>query len=241
MRLGLTAILLLAACGTAPQDGPRRVNVLLLCVDDLKPIAGCHGGTAKTPNLDRLAARGVRFDRAYCNQAVCAPSRNALLTGLRPSRLGIYDLWTNFRAAVPDAVTLPQQFKRHGWRSEGLGKIFHVGHGNREDPPSWSVPHFKADVVAYALAAGLTREEALFANRPAQGLPRGPAVEAADVADDAYPDGLLAGEAVRRLRARAEPFFMAPPARGVEGPRRRARVRALRLRRRSEGDAQSGG
>lgn len=203
------AVAALASCGTSRTGASGRPNILLICVDDLKPLAGCYGGTAKTPHLDRLAARGVRFDRAYCNQAVCAPSRNALLTGLRPSRVGIYDLGTNFRSATPDAVTLPQHFKAKGWRSEGLGKIFHVGHGNREDPASWSVPHFKADVVAYALPAGLTREEALFANRAAQGLPRGPAVEAAEVPDEGYPDGVLAAEAVRRLRAARDPFFMA--------------------------------
>src|SRR5687768_12024122 len=122
-------------------DSPKP-NILLICVDDLKPALGCYGDKiAKSPNIDRLAARGVLFERAYCNQAVCAPSRNALLTGLRPSTTGIYDLGTNFRIATPNAITLPQYFKQHGYRSEGLGKIFHVGHGNHEDPVSWSVLH----------------------------------------------------------------------------------------------------
>jgi iduronate 2-sulfatase len=206
------------AAEQAPEPSPRRPNVLFICVDDLKPIAGCYGGTAKTPHIDRLAARGVRFDLAFCNQAVCAPSRNALLTGLRPQTLGIYDLGTNFRRSRPDAVTLPQYFKQHGWRTEALGKIFHVGHGNQEDPASWSAPHWRANVVAYALPEsrakkGLTREEALFSNQPAANLPRGAAYEAADVPDNAYPDGALADEAVRRLAAfkerPSEPFFLA--------------------------------
>src|SRR5687768_3729241 len=147
-----------------------RPNVLLICVDDLKPLLNCYGERlVQSPNIGRLAERGVRFDRAYCNQAVCSPSRNALLTGLRPQTLGIYDLGTNFRKAAPEAVTLPQYFKQQGYRTEALGKIFHVGHGNHEDPVSWSVPHWKADVVAYALPeskakTGLTREEALFSN-----------------------------------------------------------------------------
>jgi iduronate 2-sulfatase len=192
--------------------------VLLICIDDLKPIAGCYGGTAKTPNIDRLAARGVLFEKAYCNQAVCAPSRNALLTGLRPQTLGIYDLGTNFRRARPDAVTLPQHFKQHGWRTEALGKIFHVGHGNHEDPASWSAPHWRANVIAYALPEsrakkGLTREEALFSNQPAAKLPRGAAYEAADVPDNAYPDGAIADEAEKRLVAFKNkpdvPFFLA--------------------------------
>ena len=212
---GLIVLVALAA-GAQAADRP---NVLLLCVDDLKPVLGCYGDQlARSPNIDRLAARGVVFERAYCNQAVCAPSRNALLTGLRPQSLGIYDLGTNFRRAEPDAVTLPQWFKQHGYRTEGLGKIFHVGHGNSEDPASWSAPHWKSNVVAYALEksrakSGLTREEALFSNKSAKGLPRGAAYEAADVPDNAYPDGALADEAIRRLQKLAkspdQPFFLA--------------------------------
>lgn len=201
----------------------QRRNVLLICIDDLKPVLGCYGDKlVKSPNIDRLAARGVLFERAYCNQAVCAPSRNSLLTGLRPTTTGIYDLGTNFRVATPDAVTLPQYFKQQGYRTEGLGKIFHVGHGNREDPVSWSVPHWKTAVIAYALPEskapeGLTREEALFDNaasfEEARKLPRGAAFEAAYVPDEAYPDGRLAEETIRRLRNAAEkptePFLLA--------------------------------
>jgi len=210
----------LGACSHAAAA--ERPNVLLICVDDLKPVLGCYGDPlAKSPNIDRLAARGMRFDAAYCNQAVCAPSRNALLTGLRPQTIGVYDLGTNFRRAAPDAVTLPQHFKNNGYRTEGLGKIFHVGHGNREDAASWSVPHWKAEVVKYFLPeskppSGLTREEALFSNVPgekAKKLPRGAAYEAADVPDNAYPDGELADEAVKRIeqaaKAPEQPFFIA--------------------------------
>src|SRR5215831_2061234 len=116
-----------------------KPNVLFICVDDLKPLLGCYGDKSiRSPNIDRLASRGVLFERAYCNQAVCAPSRNALMTGVRSTTLGIYDLGTNFRQALPDAVTLSQYFMRNGYRAEALGKIFHVGHGNHEDPASWS-------------------------------------------------------------------------------------------------------
>ena len=209
-------VLICLCCSVQAADRP---NVLLICVDDLKPALGCYGDKhAKSPNIDALAARGVLFENAYCNQAVCSPSRNALLTGLRSTTLGIYDLGTNFRKSRPDAITLPQLFKQNGYRTEGLGKIFHVGHGNHEDPDSWSVPHWKSNVVAYALreskaASGLTREEALFDNRPAQNLPKGAAWENADVADNAYPDGALAEEVVRRLQSAKnqpnQPFFMA--------------------------------
>ncbi len=204
---------------TGAACAAEKPNVLLICVDDLKPVIGCYGDkTVKSPNIDRLAARSVLFERAYCNQAVCSPSRNSLLVGLRPQTLGIYDLATNFRRSRPEAVSLPQLFKQHGWRTEALGKIFHVGHGNTEDAASWSVPHWKANVVAYALPQskakeGLTREEALFANKPAKDLPRGAAYEAADVPDNTYPDGALADEAIRRLQAAKqksdEPFFLA--------------------------------
>lgn len=92
--------------------------MLLICVDDLKPLLGCYGDrTIQSPNLDRLAVRGLRFERAYCNQAVCAPSRNSPMTGVRPTSLGIYDLGTNFRRARPEAVTLSQFFMQQGMQS----------------------------------------------------------------------------------------------------------------------------
>jgi len=208
---------LMAPATSASAWAADRPNVLFIAVDDLKPTIGSYGDKhAKTPSIDRLAARGVQFDRAYCMQAVCSPSRNAILTGLRPQTLRIYDLGTNFRRSVPDVVTLPQHFKQHGWRTEALGKIFHVGHGNHEDPASWSVPHFQAKSIGYALPenkAQLTREEALFANQSPNKLPRGAAYESADVPDNAYGDGKIAEEAVKRLQAAAEhkeqPFFLA--------------------------------
>ena len=131
LHVAITAIAMAPLCTTSAA----RPNVLFIAVDDLKPNLGCYGDThAKTPNVDRLAARGTLFRNAYCMQAVCAPSRNALLTGLRPQVLRIYDLGTNFRLSVPDVVTLPQWFKDHGYKTEAMGKIFHVGHGNHEDP-----------------------------------------------------------------------------------------------------------
>jgi len=214
--LHLSLVVLLLSSGAIAAD--RKPNVLFIAVDDLKPAIGCYGdAAAKTPNLDRLAARGTVFERAYCMQAVCSPSRNAVLTGLRPEVLRIYDLATNFRKSVPDVATLPQWFKQHGYASHGLGKIFHVGHGNTEDPASWSVPHFQAKSIGYALPenmASLTREEALFANTTKQPwtLPRGAAYESAAVPDDTYGDGKIAVEAVTRLESfkkSGEQFFLA--------------------------------
>ena len=212
-------ISLLAAIHTAAQDRP---NILLILVDDLKPAIGCYGDTlAKTSNIDRLAARGIRFERAYCNQAVCAPSRNNLLLGTRSTSLGIYSLGQNFRQAAPNAVTMPQFFMRHGYRTEAIGKVLHTGHGNHDDPNSWSVPTLHEKVVEYLLptnsASGqLTREEAFFTNQmldQIRSLPRGAAWEITDVPDNAYADGRIADEGIQRLQAAKQrpdqPFFLA--------------------------------
>lgn len=200
----------------------ERPNVLLICVDDLKPMLGCYGDAiVKSPNIDALSARGMQFNRAYCNQAVCAPSRNALLTGWRPSTLGIYDLATNFRLSAPDAVTLPQYFKQHGYRTEGMGKIYHNGQGNHDDTPSWSVPfwfgntrHYieqeNIDWIAHMLAAAQAdTEHKIPPGRPGNAAP----YEAADVPDNGYPDGQIADKAINRLSSAAkspnQPFFSA--------------------------------
>ena len=199
------------------QAAGAQRNVLLILVDDLKPSFGAYGDRwVYSPNLDRLAARGMRFDMAYCNQAVCAPSRNNLLLGSRSTSIGVYDLGQHFRTAVPDAVTMPQYFKQHGYHSAGVGKVFHIGHGNINDVHSWSVPFQPDKVIDYVLPEStggqLTREEALFSNRPKDGLPRGAAWEIADVDDGAYADGRIASEGVKRLqnyRKSDEPFFLA--------------------------------
>jgi Cu+-exporting ATPase len=221
LRLRNTALVLLICAGVlggwSPALAADRPNVLLILVDDLKPSFGAYGEKwVHSPNLDRLAARGMRFDLAYCNQAVCAPSRNNLLTGARSTSLGVYSLGYHFRKAVPEAVTLPQYFKQHGYHAAGIGKVFHIGHGNVDDQLSWSVPFHPDKVIDYVLPAStggqLTREEALFANRSAAGLPRGAAWEKAEVADDAYADGRIAGEGIRRLRSYKETgqaFFLA--------------------------------
>ena len=121
----------------------KSPNILFIAVDDLRTEINCFGAThMHTPNLDRLAKQGMIFKRAYCQQAVCAPSRNSLLTGLRPDATGIYDLYTFFRTKNPDVITLPQHFKNNGYHTESMGKIYHLGHGNSDDKLSWSVPPF---------------------------------------------------------------------------------------------------
>jgi len=130
------AALTLGACGRAAAHKADRPNVLFIAVDDLNDWIGCLGGHPQTrsPNIDRLAKRGVLFRNAQCAAPACNPSRAALLTGIRPSTSGVYHNPQPWRPAMPDAVTLPQHFMAHGYRVTGAGKIFHGGY---PDPASW--------------------------------------------------------------------------------------------------------
>jgi iduronate 2-sulfatase len=207
------------AGAVAPGPGSKP-NILFFAVDDLRTEFGAYGkGYVKSPNLDRLAARGITFNRAYCQQAVCSPSRSSLLTGMRPDSTKVWDLQTHFRKALPEAVTLPQFFKQHGYFVRGMGKIFHPGF---DDAPSWSVPWETARTEAYALPASrdlvkASREAAARKGKTGKALQqaaRGPAFEAADVPDGAYQDGQVATMAIEAMRAIKgqnpnQPFFLA--------------------------------
>jgi iduronate 2-sulfatase len=114
----------------------KKLNVLFLIADDLRPELGAYGHPqVKTPNIDRLAARATRFDRAYTQYPLCNPSRTSLLTGRYPTETGVMDNNKYFRAAHPDWVTLPQHFKNNGYATLRAGKIFH---GGIDDQPSWT-------------------------------------------------------------------------------------------------------
>ncbi len=194
-------------------------NVLFIAVDDLRPELGCYGAAhIHSPNIDRLAASGTTFLRAYCQQAVCSPSRSSLLTGLRPDSTKVYDLVTHFRTAAPDVITLGQHFKQNGYYAVSMGKIYHGGY---DDPPSWSEPARKPSVgQAYVTAANrkLINEKrdaararglrAKAAGRQSRGTP----TERTDVPDNAYTDGAVAELGVatmRELHAKGQPFFLA--------------------------------
>ena len=123
----------------------KRLNVLLIISDDLNCSLGTYDHPlAKTPNLDRFAKRGVRFEHAYCQYALCNPSRASMMTGLRPDTTGVVGNGVHFRKNVPDAVTLPQLFKNNGYYSARVGKIYHygvpgqIGTSGLDDPPSWN-------------------------------------------------------------------------------------------------------
>ncbi len=117
-------------------DQKSRPNVLCIAVDDLNTCLGCYGHPlVQSPNVDRLAGRGVRFQGAYCNYPLCNPSRSSLLTGRRPDATGVIVNSDDYRAALPDAVTLPAHFRQNGYYTTHVGKIFHAGF---DDPSAWS-------------------------------------------------------------------------------------------------------
>ncbi len=195
--------------GVASRSGvPSQVkpNVLMIAVDDLRPALGCYGDQiAITPNIDRLAKGGIVLQRAYCQMAVCCPSRLSMLTGLRPDTIRVWDLNTHFREAKPDAVTLPQHFKNAGYQSRSIGKILHGGGAPSKDPESWSAPPMHDNVRDPKLRYALPK------NLKGKGLKR-VASELADVSDDHYIDGIVANESIRVLRELAgnkHPFFLA--------------------------------
>ncbi|MGC6551312.1 MAG: sulfatase-like hydrolase/transferase, partial [Rubripirellula sp.] len=205
----ITCFLLLGSLRPLWCNASEHPNVLMILVDDLKPTMGCYGDSlAVTPNMDRLASRGIQFDLAYCNQAVCAPSRFTLMLGSHSTSTGLYGLGSQLRQIIPDAITLPQYFASHGYRTESLGKVFHIGHGNQGDPASFMVPHFHDKVIEYldpqsTDGGKLTREEAYFTNQKLgqiRSLPRGAAYESPNVPDTDYADGRVAVETVDRLR-----------------------------------------
>ncbi|MFC4311878.1 sulfatase [Steroidobacter flavus] len=214
-----------ALIGATPSFAAGAPNVLLIMVDDLKPTLGAFGDrTAISPNIDELAARGSRFERAYANQAVCAPSRINLMTSRRSTSTGIYEFGMDLRDYIPNAVTLPELFKRHGYIAESYGKVYHVGHNTHDDLASWSAPPVKDHVIEYldpdSTGGKPTREEALFNEVPVEGdvwiyaktLGRGAAWESPDVPDDAYADGRTAARASNRLaelKTLGKPFFLA--------------------------------
>ncbi len=194
-------------CAALTAAETKPLNVLFIAVDDLRPEVNASGSKViKTPNMDRIAARGTTFDRAYCQQAVCSPSRSSLMTGRRPDATRVWDLETHFRTALPDAVTVAQYFKNHGYHSQGMGKIFH---GGFDDAPSWTVPWQTPKAPQYA---NPENQRLQAGNVDKKGRGRGPAYESADVSDDTYTDGKTARLAVAtlaELKKQGKPFFLA--------------------------------
>ena len=211
-NLGLLILLVIFVSAADASAQPRR-NVLFIATDDLNLDLGCYGDPlVKTPNIDRLAARGVQFDRAYCQYPLCNPSRVSLLTGLRPDTTKIYNLETNFRSTVPKAITLPQLFKHNGYYSARVGKIFHygvprqIGSGGMDDSDSW-------DLAVNPRGRDKDEEDKLKVLTRGTGTTLGWAMawREQDGTDEEQTDGkglTAAVEILEDMAARKKPFFL---------------------------------
>lgn len=188
----------------------ERPNVLFIAVDDLAASLACYGDlVAKTPNIDRLAAGGVRFDRAYNQLPLCNPSRASIMTGLRPDTIKVYDLDAHFRDAVPDAITVSQHFMANGYFGARVGKIYHynvpasIGTDGFDDPPSWQQ-------AINPKGRDKTDEHLVFNAEPHRKISGALSWLAADGTDEEQTDGMVATEAIKLMEAkRGEPFFIA--------------------------------
>lgn len=183
--------------------GKKPLNVLFIAVDDLRTELGCYGQShIISPNIDKLASQAMLFNRAYCQQALCSPSRTSLLTGLRPDSTRVTNLTTHFRKTIPDVVTLPQYFRQHGYNTFSMGKIFHNG---LDDTLSWTQttwwPKPRGEKYVSPESLEFVRKKE-----------RTPVYELADVPDNAYQDGKIADhalEVLQTLKNNQQPFFMA--------------------------------
>lgn len=203
----------------------KKPNILFIAIDDLRPELGCYGSNiAITPNLDKLATEGLLFNNAYCQQAICGPSRASVLTGIRPETSGVYHNYIKFRDANPNVVTLPQQFKNNGYETVYCGKIFH--HGDLDDELSWSRQPAIDSMLLKNIKrpGGFVLEEnnkdrkeqrakmiAKYGEVAKYGLAMGTAYENADVADNEYLDGYnteLAIATMKEMATNNKPFFL---------------------------------
>src|SRR5438874_1071702 len=134
--------ILLLICPSLFAQQPKR-NVLLIISDDLCNDLGCYGADVKTPNIDRLASQSLRFDRNYCQYPLCGPSRCSFMSGLRPDTTGVLQNGLPVRHKLKNVVTLPELFRKNGYISLRVGKIYHLGIPNQvgqpgpDDPQSW--------------------------------------------------------------------------------------------------------
>ena len=206
---------LLAVFSTAvlsSSASAAKPNVLFIAVDDMNNDIGCYGHPfVKSPSIDRLAARGIRFERSYCQYPLCSPTRSSLMTGLRPDTTRVFDLSYHFRQGLPNVVTLPQMFMKNGYYVARVGKIYHYGNPNDigtcglDDRASWmervnpagrDKTTLELDVINYTPKRGLGAAMAFLADKI--GL------------DAQHTDGKVADEAIKLLEKHKDgPFFIA--------------------------------
>ncbi len=205
----VAVILVWMACLLPLPVKAEKFNVLFVAVDDLTCSLGCYGDRrAVTPNFDRLAASGVRFDRAYCQLPLCNPSRASVMTGRRPDDIRVYDLDRHFRDELPDVVTLPQLFKNHGWFSARVGKLYHynvpagIGTAGLDDPPSW-------DQTINPKGRDTLEEDQIINAEPHRPISAALSWLAAGGTDEEQTDGMVATKAIELMEAnRDQPFFL---------------------------------
>jgi len=191
------------------SHGAAKPNVLFIAIDDLACSLGCYGHPqVKSPRIDRLASRGVRFDRAYNQLPLCNPSRASLMTGLRPDVIKVYDLDRHFRDEVPNVITLPQLFRKHGWFAARVGKIYHynvpagIGTNGLDDEPSW-------DRVVNPKGRDTVNDETIFNAEPHRPISAALSWRADDGPDGEQTDGMIATDAIKLLEQhRDQPFFL---------------------------------
>ncbi|MDP3073049.1 MAG: sulfatase [Opitutaceae bacterium] len=211
-RLGLpvTLALLLSSCGSGHSTfaaGPKKPNVLFIIVDDLTTTLSCYGDKlAKTPHMDALAARGVRFDRAYCQFPLCSPARASFLTGCYPERTKVLSLNQSFRDALPDVVTLPELFQHAGYATGAIGKVFHGGGAKTKLDVQLGAPLGKDTAILVEAKAANDPEDKPTAKARGESYNRAYAASARPDAD--FTDYEIASRAMRTLEEFKDRPFM---------------------------------